>query len=181
MYSLQQQQHQQQRSVQEGGGGHHKKQKPNELTCRICGHLMKDAVLVPCCGKSFCKECTYIFGIPKFTIIFPPLVMTWALFATTASVLLYIVVLCIGCRDWIHPSNDSLLCFVDRFVFAYGCDCLETCDSTVVDIASQEGKKKKEIERRVGSGVCTMMQEKIREREKERERKRAREKKEYGS
>ncbi|KAI8141403.1 hypothetical protein BJV82DRAFT_175248 [Fennellomyces sp. T-0311] len=33
------------------------KQKPSELTCRICGKLMKDAVLVPCCGKSFCKEC----------------------------------------------------------------------------------------------------------------------------
>lgn len=103
----------QQRSVQEG----HKKQKPNELTCRICGNLMKDAVLVPCCGKSFCKECTY--GISKFIIIFPTLViMTCALFATTASVLLlYIVVLCIGCKDWIHPSNDILLCFV--FLFAY--------------------------------------------------------------
>lgn len=101
----------QQRSVQEG----HKKQKPNELTCRICGNLMKDAVLVPCCGKSFCKECTYI-GIPKFTIIFPALVMmTWALFASTASLLLSIVVLCIGGRDWIHPSNDNLFCFVDRF------------------------------------------------------------------
>ncbi|KAI9252279.1 hypothetical protein BDA99DRAFT_520608 [Phascolomyces articulosus] len=35
------------------------KEKPVELTCRICGNLMKDAVLVPCCGKSFCKECTY--------------------------------------------------------------------------------------------------------------------------
>ncbi|KAI7860396.1 hypothetical protein BDC45DRAFT_101269 [Circinella umbellata] len=33
------------------------KEKPSELTCRICENLMKDAVLVPCCGKSFCKEC----------------------------------------------------------------------------------------------------------------------------
>ncbi|KAF7727957.1 E3 ubiquitin-protein ligase rbbp6 [Apophysomyces ossiformis] len=33
------------------------RQKPTELTCRLCKKLMVDAVLVPCCGKSFCKEC----------------------------------------------------------------------------------------------------------------------------
>ncbi|KAI8583933.1 hypothetical protein K450DRAFT_64090 [Umbelopsis ramanniana AG] len=32
---------------------------PLELLCRIDNKLMKDAVLVPCCGKSFCRECTY--------------------------------------------------------------------------------------------------------------------------
>ncbi|KAI7903780.1 uncharacterized protein BX663DRAFT_505197 [Cokeromyces recurvatus] len=34
-------------------------QKPQELTCMICDKIMTNAVLVPCCGKSFCKECTY--------------------------------------------------------------------------------------------------------------------------
>ena len=34
-------------------------QKPQELTCMICDKLMTDAVVVPCCGKSFCKECRY--------------------------------------------------------------------------------------------------------------------------
>lgn len=32
---------------------------PQELVCMICEKLMTDAVLLPCCGKSFCKECTY--------------------------------------------------------------------------------------------------------------------------
>ncbi|PIK55908.1 E3 ubiquitin-protein ligase RBBP6 [Apostichopus japonicus] len=30
---------------------------PQELVCVICGLLMKDAVVIPCCGKSFCDEC----------------------------------------------------------------------------------------------------------------------------
>jgi hypothetical protein len=34
---------------------------PMELVCRIDNKLMKDAVLVPCCGKSFCRECTYFY------------------------------------------------------------------------------------------------------------------------
>lgn len=34
-------------------------QKPQELCCTVCEKLMTDAVLLPCCGKSFCKECTY--------------------------------------------------------------------------------------------------------------------------
>jgi hypothetical protein len=36
-------------------------QKPQELSCMICEKLMTDAVLLPCCGKSFCKECTYYY------------------------------------------------------------------------------------------------------------------------
>jgi hypothetical protein len=38
-------------------------QKPQELTCMVCEKLMTEAVLVPCCGKSFCKECTYIVKV----------------------------------------------------------------------------------------------------------------------
>lgn len=30
---------------------------PPELTCSICKELMKDAVVIPCCGKSFCDDC----------------------------------------------------------------------------------------------------------------------------
>lgn len=30
---------------------------PQELVCGICGSLMKDAVVIPCCGNSFCDEC----------------------------------------------------------------------------------------------------------------------------
>ncbi|KAI9485760.1 MAG: hypothetical protein EXX96DRAFT_604046 [Benjaminiella poitrasii] len=45
------QQRQQQQEEEEGS------QKPQELTCMICDKIMTDAVLVPCCGKSFCKEC----------------------------------------------------------------------------------------------------------------------------
>ncbi|KAI8985264.1 hypothetical protein BDB01DRAFT_106584 [Pilobolus umbonatus] len=31
-------------------------QKPQELCCMLCDKLMSDAVVIPCCGKSFCKE-----------------------------------------------------------------------------------------------------------------------------
>ncbi|RUO95514.1 hypothetical protein BC936DRAFT_143860, partial [Jimgerdemannia flammicorona] len=34
---------------------------PPELVCRLCSRLMREAVLVPCCGKSFCDECTYVW------------------------------------------------------------------------------------------------------------------------
>lgn len=30
---------------------------PEEFKCPICKELMKDAVLVPCCGESFCLDC----------------------------------------------------------------------------------------------------------------------------
>ncbi|KAJ1347547.1 hypothetical protein KIN20_002627 [Parelaphostrongylus tenuis] len=30
---------------------------PQELTCPICSHLLKDAVLTTCCGHSFCADC----------------------------------------------------------------------------------------------------------------------------
>uniref|UniRef100_A0A915J217 E3 ubiquitin-protein ligase RBBP6 n=1 Tax=Romanomermis culicivorax TaxID=13658 RepID=A0A915J217_ROMCU len=30
---------------------------PNELLCKLCGDLLKDAVLVRCCCMSFCDEC----------------------------------------------------------------------------------------------------------------------------
>ncbi|WKX89843.1 hypothetical protein Q1695_009023 [Nippostrongylus brasiliensis] len=30
---------------------------PPELTCPLCSHLLKDAVLTTCCGHSFCADC----------------------------------------------------------------------------------------------------------------------------
>ncbi|ESO87145.1 hypothetical protein LOTGIDRAFT_66922, partial [Lottia gigantea] len=30
---------------------------PQELLCLICKDLLRDAVLIPCCGNSFCDEC----------------------------------------------------------------------------------------------------------------------------
>ena len=30
---------------------------PPELLCSICEELMKDAVIIPCCGESYCYEC----------------------------------------------------------------------------------------------------------------------------
>lgn len=30
---------------------------PPELICGICKELMKDAVIIPCCGESYCYEC----------------------------------------------------------------------------------------------------------------------------
>jgi hypothetical protein len=30
---------------------------PPELQCSLCNALFRDAVLIPCCGNSFCDEC----------------------------------------------------------------------------------------------------------------------------
>ena len=30
---------------------------PEELICKLCKELFKDAVVIPCCGDSFCDEC----------------------------------------------------------------------------------------------------------------------------
>ncbi len=32
---------------------------PPELTCSLCKELFKDAVIIPCCGESFCDECEH--------------------------------------------------------------------------------------------------------------------------
>lgn len=30
---------------------------PDELICSLCRDLLTDAVMIPCCGNSFCDEC----------------------------------------------------------------------------------------------------------------------------
>lgn len=30
---------------------------PPELICSLCKKLMKDAVIIPCCGESYCYDC----------------------------------------------------------------------------------------------------------------------------
>ena len=32
---------------------------PRDLTCSLCGDLLKDAVVIPCCGNSYCDECKH--------------------------------------------------------------------------------------------------------------------------
>ncbi len=34
---------------------------PQELQCPLCRNLLTDAVLIPCCGNSFCDICTHFF------------------------------------------------------------------------------------------------------------------------
>jgi E3 ubiquitin-protein ligase RBBP6 len=34
---------------------------PDSLRCPLCGGLLNDAVLIPCCGYSFCEECMLSF------------------------------------------------------------------------------------------------------------------------
>ena len=33
---------------------------PDDIKCLLCGDLLQDAVLIPCCGNSFCDECVNI-------------------------------------------------------------------------------------------------------------------------
>lgn len=30
---------------------------PEDLTCSLCQDLLSDAVMMPCCGNSFCDDC----------------------------------------------------------------------------------------------------------------------------
>ena len=32
---------------------------PEDLKCPLCNNLLNDAVLIPCCGSSFCDECNF--------------------------------------------------------------------------------------------------------------------------
>ena len=34
-----------------------KKKVPAELQCPMCKNLLSDAVLIPCCGTSYCDDC----------------------------------------------------------------------------------------------------------------------------
>lgn len=34
-----------------------KREIPEDLICAICKGIFKDAVMIPCCGSSFCDEC----------------------------------------------------------------------------------------------------------------------------
>ena len=33
---------------------------PHELSCLICKDAMTDAVVIPCCGNSYCDECKWL-------------------------------------------------------------------------------------------------------------------------
>lgn len=32
---------------------------PEDLVCSACHDLLTDAVMIPCCGDSFCDDCEY--------------------------------------------------------------------------------------------------------------------------
>lgn len=34
---------------------------PEDLLCNLCSDLLTDAIMMPCCGISFCDECMNIF------------------------------------------------------------------------------------------------------------------------
>lgn len=36
-----------------------KQEVPDDLICSICKDLFTDAVMIPCCGSSFCDECAF--------------------------------------------------------------------------------------------------------------------------
>jgi hypothetical protein len=33
---------------------------PEDLMCSLCQNLLQDAVLIPCCGNSYCDECNHL-------------------------------------------------------------------------------------------------------------------------
>lgn len=33
---------------------------PEDLLCSLCSDLLTDAIMMPCCGTSFCDECENI-------------------------------------------------------------------------------------------------------------------------
>lgn len=42
---------------------------PEDLLCNLCSDLLTDAIMMPCCGTSFCDECkNFFFDMFKFDI-----------------------------------------------------------------------------------------------------------------
>lgn len=39
-----------------------KQEIPDDLICSICKDLFNDAVMIPCCGSSFCDECKFLMN-----------------------------------------------------------------------------------------------------------------------
>ena len=39
---------------------------PQHLVCGVCNDLLSDAVMIPCCGNSFCDECKCSTSVLKF-------------------------------------------------------------------------------------------------------------------
>jgi len=39
------------------------KKIPGELLCLICNSLLTDAVVIPCCGNSYCDDCKLLYVI----------------------------------------------------------------------------------------------------------------------
>lgn len=37
-----------------------KQEIPDDLICNICNDLFVDAVMIPCCGSSFCDDCKFL-------------------------------------------------------------------------------------------------------------------------
>ena len=40
---------------------HSAKEIPAPLQCPMCKKLLNDAVVIPCCGTSYCDECKHLF------------------------------------------------------------------------------------------------------------------------
>lgn len=38
---------------------------PGELLCLLCNELLADAVVIPCCGNSYCDECECLLHTHK--------------------------------------------------------------------------------------------------------------------
>jgi len=42
---------------------------PEDLLCSLCSDLLTDAIMMPCCGTSFCDECKKIFVFNMLKLI----------------------------------------------------------------------------------------------------------------
>lgn len=43
---------------------------PDELLCLICKDIMTDAVVIPCCGNSYCDECKRLGTLLKIVYLY---------------------------------------------------------------------------------------------------------------
>lgn len=42
---------------------------PEDLLCTLCSDLLTDAIMMPCCGTSFCDECKLHFLFQQSQLI----------------------------------------------------------------------------------------------------------------
>lgn len=83
---------------------------PEELQCSLCKNLLQDAVLVPCCGNSFCDECNFIGRFINYNIII-------YLYSLKLSLLLSLLLLSLSLLSFFPFNKQKVVVLKKNYLF----------------------------------------------------------------